>query len=240
MSALASASASLSTTQEYSAAAPPHLPSFSSSGSSAPSPSSFPSAPSAPAPDPSSLLCASSDAPPPPPPSPPTPPSSQPTLASLSSASLSSVASVSGSALARDPVVPAVGPLATIPVPTSSATRSSLLVLAKDVSTVTQLVSVWDGTSEGSRGVQQRLHKKDRTLDSKCSAARKQICRWRRVLAAVEESGKEYGREDAIRRMDELLKMDKFGLRTLSNDYLAQDATRAKWISRLSFLTSPG
>ncbi|KAE8226620.1 hypothetical protein CF326_g7676 [Tilletia indica] len=121
--------------------------------------------------------------------------------------------------------------------PVCSASPSpSLLVLAKEVTTIKQLASLWYGALDGRQGLQQRLDTNDRDLDIKGAAARKQLCRWRRTIAALSEVERIYGREDAVRRMDELLRRDKFGLRTLSDNHLAKETSRTEWISRLSTL----
>ncbi|KAE8217270.1 hypothetical protein CF319_g8604 [Tilletia indica] len=117
-----------------------------------------------------------------------------------------------------------------------SSPSPSLLVLAKEVMTVKQLASLWYGGTDGLQGIQQRLNTNDRDLDIKGAAARKQLCRWRRTIATLSEVERVYGREDAVRRMDELLRRDKFGLRTLSDNHLAKETARTEWISRLSTL----
>ncbi|KAE8228169.1 hypothetical protein CF326_g6910, partial [Tilletia indica] len=109
----------------------------------------------------------------------------------------------------------------------------SLLSLAKEVNTVAQLAGVWYKGSNGQLGVEGRLELKDAMLDLKGAAARKQLCRWRRVIAVLDQAEAVYGRAGAVSRMDKLLKSDGFGLRTLSDNYLAKEEMREKWVVRL-------
>ncbi|CAD6892273.1 unnamed protein product [Tilletia caries] len=123
--------------------------------------------------------------------------------------------------------------------PTSAAAAiadsfSPLLTLAQKVNNVEQLVEVWYGGDNGRLGVQARLELRDQMLESKGIAARKLLCRWRRVILVLERVEKEYGRAGAVSRMDKLLKVDKFGLRTLSDNHLAMEETQERWVARLT------
>ncbi|CAD7066736.1 unnamed protein product [Tilletia caries] len=123
--------------------------------------------------------------------------------------------------------------------PTSAAAAtadsfSPLLTLAQKVNNVEQLVEVWYGGDNGRLGVQARLELRDQMLESKGIAARKLLCRWRRVILVLERVEKEYGRAGAVSRMDKLLKVDKFGLRTLSDNHLAKEETQERWVARLT------
>ncbi|CAD6945431.1 unnamed protein product [Tilletia caries] len=105
---------------------------------------------------------------------------------------------------------------------------------ASKVNNVEQLVEVWYGGDNGRLGVQARLELRDQMLESKGIAARKLLCRWRRVILVLERVEKEYGRTGAVSRMDKLLKVDKFGLRTLSDNHLAMEETQERWVARLT------
>ncbi|KAE8236667.1 hypothetical protein A4X13_0g9069, partial [Tilletia indica] len=110
----------------------------------------------------------------------------------------------------------------------------TILCIAAKVNTVSQLAVEWYAGKDGYMGVLARLEAKDQALDAKGAAARKQICRWRRVLGVLEELERDRGwsRDTAARAMDTQLKKNKHGLRTLA-DNIAKDDARAAWMALL-------
>ncbi|KAE8238773.1 hypothetical protein A4X06_0g8631, partial [Tilletia controversa] len=62
----------------------------------------------------------------------------------------------------------------------------TLLCIAAKASTVKDLATEWYTGKDDYVGVRARLEAKDEALESKGSAARKQICRWRRVIGVLE------------------------------------------------------
>ncbi|CAD6963636.1 unnamed protein product [Tilletia controversa] len=115
----------------------------------------------------------------------------------------------------------------------------TILCIAAKVNTVSQLAVEWHAGKDGYMGVFARLEAKDEALDAKGAAARKQICRWRRVVGVLEELESQSGwsRDAAARAMDTQLKKNKHGLRTLANN-IAKDDARAAWMALLVAATS--
>ncbi|CAD6941407.1 unnamed protein product [Tilletia laevis] len=108
----------------------------------------------------------------------------------------------------------------------------TLLCIAAKASTVKDLATEWYTGKDGYVGVRARLEAKDEALESKGSAARKQICRWRRVIGVLEalQSQRGWSREETARAMDAQLKKNKHGIRTLADNHLAKEEARTSWM----------
>ncbi|KAE8241896.1 hypothetical protein A4X13_0g7214 [Tilletia indica] len=116
--------------------------------------------------------------------------------------------------------------------PTSpqASCRSSILEMALEIRTVGQLMREWRQGSGGRRPLQDRVREGDDTLQKGSGSARKQLSRWRLIVAVVEEMSAERNEVVVVAAMDNQLTRDKVGLRALADKRGEQ---RKKWIEDL-------
>ncbi|KAE8262475.1 hypothetical protein A4X09_0g7453, partial [Tilletia walkeri] len=160
---------------------------------------------------------------------------SSPAVLSSSAAALTGPAPISSLVPPTTPLVPpATAPCPSLPAAPVLLPRT-ILCLAATVKTVNELAREWYEGRDGYMGICARLLAKDEGLASKGAAARKQICRWRRVIAVLEELVAQRGwrRPEAVAAIDHHLKHEKYGLRTLADQHLAKDETRLAWVQAL-------
>ncbi|KAE8237363.1 hypothetical protein A4X13_0g8818, partial [Tilletia indica] len=123
------------------------------------------------------------------------------------------------------------------PTSTQQQNQSDLSItdLALQIKTVGQLMCEWRQGSGGRQPLQERVKEGDESLMKGSGSARKQLSRWRLVVALVDELSA--GREETVvvTAMDKQMAKEKVGLRALAEKRGEQ---RMKWIECLDFGTT--